>query len=82
MNIHITADGHDFHLALPTKLILSKPVLRFALKNGKALEQPGTISPEALERLTAELRHIKEKHGSWELAEVQSSDGARVTVIL
>ena len=40
------------------------------------------ISPEAVDRLFAEFRRIKRKHGQWTLVEVCSAGGDEVTVTL
>lgn len=84
MRIRIKGDGHNFCLCFPTRLIFSKTVLRLANHFGRryAGEAMATIPPGALDALFAEFRRIKKAHGSWELVDVQSSDGDSVQIIL
>lgn len=75
MNIHITAEGHDFGISVPDRLIFNKFLLRAALK-GSIPEIPRGAD----KRLLAELKRIRRLRGSWVLVEVQSADGEQVTV--
>ena len=43
---------------------------------------PNTLPEDTVYALCAELRRIKKAHGSWELVNVQSSDGDSVQIIL
>lgn len=78
MKIQIKDADHNFHLTLPTKLIFSKFVLRMVLKHSGVKG----LSPEGTDRLIAELKRIKKRHGAWELVQVQSADGENVTITL
>lgn len=78
MKIHIQDGGHRFVLSFPTKLIFSKLVLRWVLKENAGI----SITPEAANRLTEEIRRIKKKYGTWELVEVHSADGESVKITL
>ena len=83
MKIRIAEKAHTFQITLPTGLLFSRFVLRLMLKsisiNGKKV--PG-LTPETADRLALELKHIKKKHGTWTLVEVQSADGEQVTITL
>ena len=84
MKIRVKDDDTNINLWLPTNLIFGK--LTVKLINGVGRKYAGEslekIPPEALEKLFAELRHIKKKHGSWKLVEVESADGGIVRVTL
>ena len=83
MKIHIREEDRSFTIVLPTRLIFSKTILKFGLRIGKKYsDQVPDIPPEAVDALCDELRRIKKKHGSWELVNVQSSDGEQVQIIL
>lgn len=82
MKIHVTGSGHDLNLTLSTRLIFSRFAIRLALKNSRLGDGMDKIPPEAAERIVAELNHIKNKHGSWDLVEVQSADGEIVKITL
>ena len=83
MNIHIQWSGHNIRLALPTSLVFHRRILRFALGN---IRMDGVtangLSRQQTDTLSAEIRRIKKKHGTWTLVEVESADGERVTVTL
>lgn len=84
MKISVYDDETNLNLWLPTNLIFGKLTVR--LVNGLGRKYAGEalekIPPEALEKLFAELRHIKKKYGSWDLVEVESADGRSVRVTL
>ena len=84
MKIHIKSEGHNLRFWLPTRLVFSKAVARLGGKYGEkyAGEAMKNIPPEAIEILFAEFRHIKQKHKSWELVEVESADGSVVDISL
>lgn len=84
MKIQIRGSEQNLTFLLPTRLVFSKTVVRLAnyfghKYAGKAMAQ---LPPEALDALFAEFRRIKKVHGSWELVDVQSSDGESVRIIL
>lgn len=78
MKVQIRDKARTFQISLPTKLVFSRFVLRHALKHAGGKGLP----PEAADKLAREFRRIREKHGAWELVEVQSADGEQVKVIL
>lgn len=84
MKIHLRSGKHNLRLYLPTRLIFSKTVARLGCKYG--LQYAGDamkdIPPEAVEALFAEFRRIKQKYGSWELVNQESSNGDIVKIIL
>lgn len=73
MRIRIEENERKFSIILPTRIVLSKPVLKLILRSNKEND----ISTEAV---CAELRHFKKKCGSWEFVNFQSADGLKVTV--
>lgn len=84
MKISVQGGGYNINLRLPTRMIFSKTVARIANYTGRkyAGEAMDGITPEQMDALFAELRRIKKKHGSWELVDVESSDGEKVNIIL
>ena len=84
MKIHIRSGGRKLRLYLPTCLVFSKTFVRLGCKYG--LQYAGDavkdISPEAVEALFAEFRRIRQKHGHWELVNIESGDGDIVRIIL
>lgn len=84
MKIRIKSEERNFFFAFPTKLLCSKMVVRIVNHFGRkyAAEQIAALPPEALDRLCAELRRIKDRHGSWELADIESADGETIQVTL
>ena len=83
MKIQIREAERSFYLNLPTNLIFSRLVLRLALKhssiNGRKID---VLTAEAADALSAEIRRIKKRHGTWELVEVRSADGETVKITL
>lgn len=83
MKIQIREAERNFCLNLPTNLIFSRLVLRPALKhssiNGRKIDG---LTAEAADALSAEIRRIKKRHGTWELVEVRSADGETVKITL
>lgn len=76
MRIRIEENERKFSIILPTRIVLSKPVLKFALRFNKEMD----TSAEAVYAVCAELRRFKKKHGHWEFVNFQSNDGLKVTV--
>lgn len=83
MKIQVKEAEKSFCLNLPTSLIFSRFVLRLALKhssiNGRKIDG---LTAEAADALSAEIRRIKKRHGTWELVEVRSADGETVKITL
>lgn len=83
MKIRIRSEEQNMTLVLPTRLIFSKSILKFGLRIGKKYaDAVPDIPPQAVDALCDEIRRIKKVHGSWELVNVQSSNGEQVQVIL
>ena len=84
MKIQIRNKEFGFFIPLPTNLVFSKGTAWLANHFGRkyAGDALKDIPPEALDALFAEFRRIKKKHGTWELVEVESSDGDRVRITL
>ena len=84
MKIHIKSKEQNLRIRIPTGLVFSPLGARFICRYG--LQYAGDamkdVSPEALKALFAEFRRIKRKHGSWELVDIESSDGELVKVVL
>lgn len=84
MKIIVTTPEHDIRLGLPTGLVFGRGIawLGDRVCRKYAPEAMAQIPPGALSALFAEFRRIKRKHGSWELVEVESSDGENVKIML
>lgn len=84
MKIRIKDGGRNLTLLLPTALLFSRGTAWLANTVGRkyAGEVMKHIPPESVNGLFAELRRVKKKHGSWELAEVESADGEKVKITL
>ncbi len=84
MRIHIKSGEKNLNIILPTKLIFGKWVVYLANTFGRkyAAEEMNAISPEALDALFAQMRHIKDRYGKWELVDIESSTGEIVKIIL
>lgn len=82
MNIQIGSSGRNFSFSLPTKLILSRFVIRMVVKNASAAKALESLPPDAADKIITELRHVKETYGSWELVYVRSADGESVKIAL
>ncbi len=83
MKISIENAGRSFHMSLPTNLLFSRFVLRMAARSLRINDEkiPG-LTPEAADALAQEIKHLKKKHGTWTLVEVQSADGEQITITL
>lgn len=84
MKVQIKESGREFTIFLPNGLIFNDVTLWIA---GKAVrkhapEALSGISPEAIERLFAELKRIQKKYGTWELVEIQSTNGEQIRITL
>ena len=84
MRIQVKEEGRNINITIPTCLIFNKGTAWIARHFGMhyAGDAMKDIPPEAIDALFAEIRRIKRKHGSWELVNVESSDGERVKVTL
>ena len=84
MKIRVHGDDANVNLILPTNLVFGNIVVKLVNTVGRryAGEALEKIPPEALERLFAEMRRIKKKHGSWELVDIESADGSIVHITL
>lgn len=84
MKIQIKYGEKNLNIVLPTKLIFGRGTVFLANTVGRkyAAEQMNAISPKALEALFAEFRNIKDRHGKWDLVDIESSSGERIRIIL
>lgn len=84
MKIQIKGGSYAMNIVLPTGLVFSKGTARLANHVGRQYAEDAMrdIPPEALDALFAEFRRIKKKYGSWELVDIESSDGEKVKVTL
>ena len=84
MKIKIRSDEHKFTLWIPTGLMFSRSTVWIVNKLGRkyAGDALQNIPPEALDRLFAEFRRIKRKHGRWDLIDLESADGDVVKIVL
>lgn len=81
MKIQIQEGGRSFQIKLPSKLLFSSLFLRLVMRNisvnGFGLKG---LSAEAADRLAWELKRVRQKHGTWDLVEVQAADGETVKI--
>ncbi len=84
MRIRVISGKDRIHLILPTGLVFSRATVWLAERVGRKYA-PGAmkdIPPEAMDAIFSEFRKIKRKYGKWDLVEVESADGDRVSVKL
>ena len=84
MRIQIKSDEKNLNIVLPTKLMFGRWVVYLANTIGRryAGEHMNTISPAVLGALFAEFRRIKDRHGKWELVDMESSTGEKIKIVL
>ena len=83
MRIRVHSGQQKFSLALPTRLIFSKTLMKLGLRFGRAYSPDvPDLSPEAVDALCTEIRRIKKKYGSWELVDVCTAEGDTVQITL
>ena len=84
MRIKVKSGDTNINIPVPTNLVFSKGSVWLANRFGRkyAGDAMKDLPPEALDKLFAEFRRIKRKHGSWDLVEVESSDGSQVLIRL
>ena len=84
MRIKIKSGDTNINIPVPTNLVFSKGSVWLTNHFGRkyAADAMKDIPPEALEKLFTEFRRIKRKYGSWDLVEVESSDGSYVLIRL
>lgn len=96
MRIIVNGNGNHINIPIPTGLFFSKASAWTWLKlvrvsAGKYMPERVSrkadvfldgLSEEAVYALCAELMRIKRKYGSWDLVEVESSDGTQVLIRL
>lgn len=74
MKIRVRYKKLRLTLLLPTNLLFGQGMLWLAERTFRQeLENP--LPPQALPALFAEVRRVKKKYGTWELVELESSDG-------
>lgn len=83
MRIIIREDGKIHRIILPTSLMLSRLSGSIILKAaGKRLNSEMSLSKKQVDRLFREARRWKRKNGSWTLAEIKSSSGEEIKIII
>lgn len=84
MKILIRTQKKTLCLYVPTFLLCSKGLILLGLRIGKKYdpEHVPDLKPEAVGALCREMKRIKKKHGSWELLDLESSDGDHVQILL
>lgn len=84
MKIRIRSADTKLSLWLPTNLVFSKTVAKLGNTIGRkyAGDAMQDLPPEVLERLFAEFRRIKKRYGSWQLVDIESTDGSIIEVVL
>ena len=84
MRIKVKSGDTNINIPVPTNLVFSKGSVWLANRFGRkyAGDALKDLPPEALDKLFAEFRRIKRKHGNWDLVEVESSDGSQVLIRL
>ena len=84
MRILVKDDEHTIRLSLPTALIFSGLTAEIAAHSmRKHVKDPRVnLTSRQLRAIFAEIRRIKNRHGSWELVDVQSTGGEKVKIIL
>lgn len=81
MKIRIRHKKLRLTFLLPTNLLFGRGTLWLAERAFRqGPENP--LPPQALPALFAEVRRVKKKHGTWELVEIESSDGESIRVWL
>lgn len=81
MKIRVRHKKLRLTLLLPTNLLFGRGMLWLAARTFRQeLENP--LPPQALPALFGEIRRVKKKYGTWELVELESSDGESVRVWL
>lgn len=84
MKIIVKSQEHNIRLGFPTAWLFGRGSAFLAEKLGRkyAPEAMGSIPPDAIPILCAELRRIKKKYGSYDLVEVESAEGDYVKIQL
>ncbi len=83
MKVRIRSEERRFTIALPTRMLFSKGLLKFGLKVGKRYSDAvPDIPPAVVDEFCNEIRRIKKIHSSWELVNIQSASGDEIQVIL
>lgn len=84
MRIQVKGEGRDIKICLPTALVfngITAEIAAYSIKK-HAPDRVNNLSPKQMRALFSEFRRIKDKYGTWTLADVQSSDGEIVKIIL
>lgn len=79
MLITVKTNEVSLKIPLPTCLICNRFVARLI---GRRVAEETGIEPEKFVELMNELKKYRKKHGPWCLADVESSDGEIVKVII
>ena len=84
MRIHVQDGKRNIRFWFPTGFIFSSITAEIAaLTMRKYVNDPHVnLSSEQLRVLFAEMRRIKQRHGSWELVNVEGAKGEVIQVII
>lgn len=75
MKIQITDGPRRFTIPLPNALVLSRPVLKLALRGT-------SLSSRDAGRLLGELRKLGTRERPWELVRVESKKGEIISILI
>ena len=81
MKIRIKSQEKNFTIALPTAWVFSRVGLHFLKKQDEEGDFSG-LTPRSMRKIRKTIRKLKKKHKSWNLVEVDSSDGTYVRIHL
>lgn len=82
MRIQICDGERNIRILLPTCLIFSRLTAWIGSAAINKYVPQRSLSGEQIDKIFAEFRRIKTKHGRWDLVDVESADGEKVKVIL
>ena len=82
MRIQVKDGEHHIRILLPTRLIFSRLTAWIGSVAINKYVPQRSLSGEQIDKIFAEFRRIKAKHGRWDLVDVESADGEKVKVIL
>lgn len=84
MKISISGKQRNLDLSIPNRLIFNGITVRIACAaaNKEIMDADAKISPAAMNTLFSEMNRMKKKYGTWNLVEVESTDGEKIRITL